>query len=119
MTTTLAAVPLPHDTVVDINKLLGWAAGLIALACVAKIIFVGGRIAWDHRHNPGIESTPVAELLGALVGWILAAVAATGIATALLTAAVGPHTDRNPEAPSVVLEEIRGKYPQPTTEEPR
>ncbi|AEF43103.1 hypothetical protein [Hoyosella subflava] len=87
----LAAAELPDSVVGDINLLLGWAAGLVGAAAVAKVIFVGGRWAWDRRHNPGVETPTTAELLAALAGWIIAASAALPIATLLLTSAYGPQ----------------------------
>ncbi|MCW4356153.1 hypothetical protein ONR57_22870 [Hoyosella sp. YIM 151337] len=87
----LAAAELPDSVVRDINMLLGWAAGLVGAAAVAKVIFVGGRWAWDRRHNPGVETPTTAELIAALAGWIIAASAALPIATLLLTSAYGPQ----------------------------
>lgn len=77
-------LPLPDDVMAQINLFLGWAAGLVGLVCLAKVVFVGARIAWDRQHTAGLESTPASELLAALVAWLLAAVACSGIAAALL-----------------------------------
>lgn len=116
MSTTLASVELPADVVNDINLLLGWGAGLVGLICVSKIIYTGGRFAWDKKHNPGIETPTAAEFLGALVGWIIAAAAAIPIATALLAAAHGPQAPAPHETGNLV-DEIRNRHPQHTPDE--
>ncbi|WP_226949870.1 hypothetical protein [Rhodococcus rhodochrous] len=51
-------VPLPGEVVDGFQTLLGYAAGIVFILCVAKVIFVGGRLAWDHKHGAGIESPP-------------------------------------------------------------
>lgn len=110
MTPALAAVDLPAAVVADINTLLGWGVGLVGLVCVAKIIYTGGRFAWDKQHNPGIETPTAAEFLGALAGWIIAAAAAVPIATALLVAAHGPQNSA-PHQTGDLVNEIRQKHP--------
>ena len=91
---------MPADVVENINTALGWMLGLVAVACVGKIIFVGARMAWDHQHTPGVESPVSAEFFAAVIGWILAAVAAGGIAAALLDATGTVSNDPQPN-PSV------------------
>lgn len=78
------APPMDAGVVAGISQMLGWASGLVFIICLAKVLFVGARIAWDRQHNPGIESTPAAELLATLVGWLLAATAAASIAAVLI-----------------------------------
>ena len=77
----------------DIQLLLGYAAGIVFVVCLAKVIFVGARLAWDHKHGAGIESPTAAELVAATVGWILAGAGAVVIAGMLLAAA---HTSPPP-----------------------
>nr|WP_249277144.1 MULTISPECIES: hypothetical protein [unclassified Rhodococcus (in: high G+C Gram-positive bacteria)] len=82
---------LPQQVVADINTVLGWMLALVAVACVGKIVFVGARLAWDHQHTPGVESPVAAEFFAAVIGWILAAAAAGGIAAVMLdTAGTAP-----------------------------
>ena len=78
---------LPEQVVSDINTVLGWMLALVAVACVGKIVFVGARMAWDHQHTPGVESPVAAEFFAAVIGWILAAAAAGGIAAVMLDTA--------------------------------
>ncbi|OZD12049.1 MULTISPECIES: hypothetical protein [Nocardiaceae] len=82
---------LPQQVVADINTVLGWMLALVAVACVGKIVFVGARLAWDHQHTPGVESPVAAEFFAAVIGWILAAATAGGIAAVMLdTAGAAP-----------------------------
>lgn len=92
---TTAVYGLPEQVTADISTALGWVLGLVAALCVAKIIFVGARMAWDHKHTPGLESPVAAEFAAAVIGWILAASAAGGIALALLNGGsdTAPTTD--------------------------
>ncbi len=83
-------VPLPGEVVDGFQTLLGYAAGIVFILCVAKVIFVGGRLAWDHKHGAGIESPTAAEFVAANIGAILAGGVAATIATILLATAQGP-----------------------------
>lgn len=87
---------LPEQVTADISTVLGWMLAFVAAACVAKIIFVGARMAWDHQHTAGVESPVAAEFIAAVVGWVLAAAAAAGIATALLGGGSDPAPTTDP-----------------------
>lgn len=106
----LAAVDLPQNVLDDINLILGWVAGIAAVICVTKIIFVGLRMAWDHNHTPGLETPTMAELAGALIGWVLASSAAIGMAVILIGAGRAPEASQQPDQPSIV-DDIQQKYP--------
>ncbi|WP_249353424.1 hypothetical protein [Rhodococcus sp. Q] len=80
-------VTFDGDIKADIEKLLGYAAGVVFVLCLAKMIFVGARLAWDHKHGAGIESPTVAEFIAANVGAILAGGASIVIAGMLLAEA--------------------------------
>lgn len=112
----LAVVELPKYIVDDISTVLSWAAGIIGVVCMAKIIFVGARMAWDQKQNPGIESPTAAEFLAALVGWILAGTAATAIAVVLIQAGRVPENSAPDPATPDLVNQIEEKYP-PLTEE--
>ena len=84
-------VELDSAIVDDIQQLLGYAAGIVFLLCAAKVIFVGARLAWDHKHGAGIESPTAAEFVAANIGAVLAGGTSIVIATALLSAAHGPQ----------------------------
>ncbi|MGX4711829.1 hypothetical protein [Rhodococcus ruber] len=87
-------VPLPGEVVDGFQTLLGYAAGIVFILCVAKVIFVGGRLAWDHKHGAGIESPTAAEFVAANVGAILAGGVAATLATILLATAQGPQAQQ-------------------------
>ncbi|MHC3370855.1 hypothetical protein AAI421_28240 (plasmid) [Rhodococcus aetherivorans] len=87
-------VPLPAEVLDGFQTLLGYAAGIVFILCVAKVIFVGGRLAWDHKHGAGIESPTAAEFVAANVGAILAGGVAATIATILLATAHGPQAQQ-------------------------
>lgn len=109
-TAVLAAVELPQYIVDDINTLLSWIAGIAGVVCLAKVVFVGARMAWDHKHNPGLESPTAAEFLGAVIGWIIASGAAVGCAVILVSAGQAPDSSGPVKAPTIV-QDIQGKYP--------
>jgi hypothetical protein len=88
----LAAQDLPETVADDLKKILGYAAGVIGLICLGRLIFVGARMAWDHKHGAGLESPVGAEAIAAIVGWILASGACVGIATALINAGQAPQS---------------------------
>lgn len=106
---TTAVLALPQQVTDDITTVLGWLLGLVALACVAKIIFVGARMAWDHQHTPGVESPVAAEFFAAVIGWILAAAAAGGLAAVLLDS-TGATPD-TPQQETNIVDEIRRVNP--------
>lgn len=87
-------VPLPGEVVDGFQTLLGYAAGIVFILCVAKVIFVGGRLAWDHKHGAGIESPTAAEFVAANIGAILAGGVAATIATILLATTQGPQAQQ-------------------------
>ena len=97
-------VPLPGEVVDGFQTLLGYAAGIVFILCVAKVIFVGGRLAWDHKHGAGIESPTAAEFVAANIGAILAGGVAATIATILLATAQGPQAQQigNGHSPTVI-----------------
>ncbi|MEE2034646.1 hypothetical protein [Rhodococcus chondri] len=107
---------LPSDVVEGFQTLLGYAAGIVFLLCVAKVIFVGGRLAWDHKHGAGLESPPAAEFVAANVGAILAGGVAATIATILLATAQGPQAQQlgTSHAPTVIdqLEQMQQQQQQ-------
>lgn len=110
--TVLAAVELPESVTNDISTAFGWIAGIAAAICVAKIMFVGARMAWDHKHTAGVESPTIAEPAAALAGWVLASAAAVGLAVVLIDAGRIPeNSGPPPEKPSLV-NEIQQKYPR-------
>lgn len=109
-TTVLAYVELPDYIARDISTLLSWIAGVAAVVCTAKIIFVGARMAWDHKHNPGLESPTAAEFLGAVIGWIIASAASAAVAAVLINAGQAPGGATEPTPPTIVSD-IEGKYP--------
>ncbi|MFD4268147.1 hypothetical protein [Rhodococcus sp. NPDC058481] len=92
-TMLLAAQDLPETVADDLKKILGYAAGVIGLICLGRLIFVGARMAWDHKHGAGLESPVGAEAIAAIVGWILASGACVGIATALINEGQAPQSD--------------------------
>lgn len=98
----LAAAELPSDLVADINTVFGWIAGLVGVVCMAKIIFVGARLAWDHKHNPGVESPASAEFLAATIGWIIATAIAVPTAILLISAGQGPQSVGGSTPPRLV-----------------
>lgn len=104
----LAAVELPSNVVEDIQELLGYAAGIVFVICVAKVIFVGARMAWDHRHGAGLESPKAAEFIAANIGALLAGTASVAIATVLLGAAYGPQSS-TPPGKADIVNEIKNK----------
>ncbi|WP_422337125.1 hypothetical protein [Rhodococcus sp. (in: high G+C Gram-positive bacteria)] len=107
----LAAVELPGYITDDINTALSWIAGIAAVVCIAKIIFVGGRMAWDHKHTAGLESPTAAEFLAALFGWILASGAAIAIAVTLIESGRVPENSvPAPDKPNLVTD-IQQKFP--------
>ncbi|MGV9948791.1 hypothetical protein [Rhodococcus aetherivorans] len=87
-------MPLPDEVVEGVQTLLGYAAGIVFLLCVAKVIFVGGRLAWDHRHGAGLESPTAAEFVAANIGALLAGGVAATLATILLATAQGPQAQQ-------------------------
>ncbi|MBY6438169.1 hypothetical protein HQ602_17490 [Rhodococcus kroppenstedtii] len=91
-----AVQALPDQVTADISTALGWVLALVAAVCVAKILFVGARMAWDHQHTPGVESPVGAEFAAAVLGWILAAAAAGGIAATLLGGSSDPTPTPDP-----------------------
>lgn len=107
----LAAVELPEQVVNDISTILGWIAGIGAAVCVAKIMFVGARMAWDHKHTAGVESPTIAELAAALSGWILVAVAASVIAVVLIDAGRIPENSVPANDKPSLVNDIQQKYP--------
>ena len=107
---TVAAVPLPGNVVDDINTLLGWIAFIVAVLCAAKIVFVGARIAWDHKHTPGVESPAAAEFLAAVVGWIIASGVATLLAVALISAGHAPEGSTPAPSPTLI-DDIQRQHP--------
>ncbi|UNN05243.1 hypothetical protein [Rhodococcus opacus] len=108
----LAAVELPDYITQDINTALSWIAGIAAVVCIAKIIFVGGRMAWDHKHTPGLESPTAAEFLAAVFGWILASGAAVTMAVVLIEAGRTPENSAPaPDKPPSLVTDIQQKFP--------
>ncbi|BDC75092.1 hypothetical protein MWT96_25525 (plasmid) [Prescottella equi] len=107
-TENLAVVELPSDVVEDIQTLLGYAAGIVFVICVAKVIFVGARMAWDHKHGAGMESPKAAEFLAANIGALLAGGVSVTIATILLSSAYGPQSTTPPQKADIV-QEIKNK----------
>lgn len=101
---TLGQGVVELDSVIqnDIQQLLGYAAGIVFILCVAKVIFVGARLAWDHKHGAGIESPTAAEFVAANVGAILAGGVSITLATLLLSAAHGPQTAAPPRQGNLV-----------------
>lgn len=95
----------------DMQELLGYAAGIVFLLCVAKVIFVGARLAWDHKHGAGIESTIAAEFVAANIGAVLAGTVSVTIATILLATAHGPQIEGGYERGNLV-EQIEQKQQQ-------
>lgn len=108
----LAVAELPGKLVTDINTALSWTAGIVGVCCMAKVIFVGARLAWDHKHNPGLESPTAAELLAATIGWIIAGGAAVTIAFVLIDAGQGPQAVQ-PGGPDKgrLVEKIKTEHP--------
>lgn len=111
----LGAVQLDGNVVSDIEELLGYAAGIVFLICVAKLVFVGARMAWDHKHGAGLESPKAAELIAANIGALLAGGVSITIATVLLASAYGPQTAA-PNQQADIVQEIKNK-PKPQVEQ--
>lgn len=111
----------PPDVLDGFQTLLGYAAGIVFLLCVAKVIFVGARLAWDHKHGAGLESPTAAEFLAAHIGAILAGGVAATLATILLATAQGPqaHQLGGGHSPTVIdqLEQLQQQQQQPDNEE--
>ncbi|CCW11027.1 hypothetical protein [Rhodococcus aetherivorans] len=111
----------PPDVLDGFQTLLGYAAGIVFLLCVAKVIFVGARLAWDHKHGAGLESPTAAEFLAANIGAILAGGVAATLATILLATAHGPqaHQLGGGHSPTVIdqLEQLQQQQQQPDNEE--
>ncbi|MDO1481621.1 hypothetical protein [Rhodococcus ruber] len=114
-------VPLPGEVVEGVQTLLGYAAGIVFLLCVAKVIFVGARLAWDHRHGAGLESPAAAEFVAANIGALLAGGVAATLATILLATAQGPQAQQlgGGPAPTVIdqLEQMQQQQQQSDHEE--
>jgi hypothetical protein len=112
-TTLAAAAALDPGLKADIEQGLGYTAAIVGVCCLAKLIFVGARLAWDRKHTPGVESPTAAEGLAAVVGWILAGGTSVAIATALLVDTAVPGTTgpspANPNDKTLVeqLEQVR------------
>ncbi|OOL33432.1 hypothetical protein [Rhodococcus zopfii] len=106
----------PPDVLDGFQTLLGYAAGIVFLLCVAKVIFVGARLAWDHKHGAGLESPTAAEFLAANIGAILAGGVAATLATILLATAQGPqaHQLGGGHSPTVIeqLEQMQQQQQQ-------
>lgn len=109
MTAATTVNALPEAVRTDINTALGWVLGVVAVLCICKIIFVGARMAWDHQHTPGVESPVAAEFFAAIIGWILAATTAGGIAAVLL--ASDHNGSGEPQKSGNVVEEIEKVNP--------
>ncbi len=111
----------PPDVLDGFQTLLGYAAGIVFLLCVAKVIFVGARLAWDYKHGAGLESPTAAEFLAANIGAILAGGVAATLATILLATAQGPqaHQLGGGHSPTVIdqLEQLQQQQQQPDNEE--
>jgi hypothetical protein len=107
----LAAVELPDYITQDIETVFGWIAGIGALVCIAKIIFVGGRMAWDHKHTPGVESPTAAEFLSALIGWILVSGACVAIAVTLIESGRVPENSVPSQDKPNLVTDIQQKFP--------
>jgi len=112
-------VPLPGEVVDGFQTLLGYAAGIVFILCVAKVIFVGGRLAWDHKHGAGIESPTAAEFVAANIGAILAGGVSITIATILLTTGQGPQATGPYHEGNLVeqIEQMQQHQQQPDSEE--
>ena len=63
-------------------KLLNWLFWGVLLACMASIVFSGGKMAWEKWNQGTIQAPKI--LLGALVGAIV-----SGSANAILNAVAG------------------------------
>lgn len=72
---------LPSEVTQPLEQVLGYGLWFVMLACVGKLIWIGGSMSY-HRHHPG-EVDPPDTPMWALVGLIVAS-SATGIAAALL-----------------------------------
>ncbi|ANZ28533.1 hypothetical protein A4U64_27005 (plasmid) [Rhodococcus sp. WB1] len=81
----------PPDILDGLQTLLGYAAWIAFALCVAKVIFVGARLAWDHKHGAGLEAPTAAEFVAANIGALLACGVAATLATILLATAHGPQ----------------------------
>ena len=114
-------VPLPGEVVDGVQTLLGYAAGIVFLLCVAKVIFVGGRLAWDHKHGAGLESPAAAEFVAANIGALLAGGVAATLATILLATAHGPQAQQlgGGHSPTVIeqLEQLQQQQQHSGNEE--
>lgn len=107
----LAAVELPEYVVKDINTILSWIAGIAAGICVAKVMFVGARMAWDHKHTAGVESPTMAEFAAAVAGWVLVGAAASAIAVVLIDAGRIPENSVPANDKPSLVNDIQQKFP--------
>ncbi|MGW4482094.1 hypothetical protein [Rhodococcus triatomae] len=114
----VAAVELTTDIVNDIEYLLGIASGIVFVICVAKVIFVGARMAWDHKHGAGMESPKAAEFLAANIGALLAGSASVAIATVLIATSSGPQASTAPSQGNLV-QQIKDKTASTQQEQPQ
>lgn len=108
MQVSAQGVVSPPPGVLDsLETLLSYAAWIVFALCVAKVIFVGARLAWDHKHGAGLESPPAAEFLAANIGAILAGGVAATIATILLATAHGPQAQQlGPSTSPTVIDQL-------------
>lgn len=74
----VTAKPLPPQVLIPITQLLGWLAWCILLACIARLIWVGGQLSVRLYREEGIEG-----LIGSLAGAAIAG-SASAIAIAVL-----------------------------------
>jgi len=108
MQVSAQGVVSPPPGVLDsLETLLSYAAWIVFALCVAKVIFVGARLAWDHKHGAGLESPPAAEFLAANIGAILAGGVAATIATILLATSQGPQAQQlGPSTSPTVIDQL-------------
>ncbi|MBD8057078.1 hypothetical protein ICV35_25920 [Rhodococcus ruber] len=108
MQVSAQGVVSPPPGVLDsLETLLSYAAWIVFALCVAKVIFVGARLAWDHKHGAGLESPPAAEFLAANIGALLAGGVAATIATILLATSQGPQAQQlGPSTSPTVIDQL-------------
>lgn len=73
---------LPPEVQAKINKLLGWASGVVGALCVAGVLFVAGRMAIKHGRGEGGEHA-------AGLGWVGAACLLVGTAAFIVQGLIG------------------------------
>jgi hypothetical protein len=81
--TILAYKQLPDSVTSPLHQMLDWLLWGVWLALLARLVWVGGRLGWEHFRPPPGPPESGGDLVRSLVAWVIAS-AAWPIATELL-----------------------------------